>query len=461
MLSVEIGNVTSRFYGIPNEEVHIALAKVLSYQLKGFSVSSELKLLYNAATSSTYTGLVPAALNKLKAIGYQCKVIDKRVQPKPNSNIKIVPEYTARDYQETIINNASSREIIQAATGAGKTFIMALLMEKWQTVPIVIVAPKVSLAEQLKEEIEKFFNISVGIVGDGKRIIKDITVGTPQSLMNDPILTKCKAIFFDEAHNIPSQTIFDVACKATNAYYRIGVSATPWRDAGDDLLIEAVLNIRKPHLNINASKLIAKGKLVPCTINFIQMKSDVDWLGNYADTYNAAIIDNELRNKKIINLTKESLKTRNAVLILISKIRHGNMLLAGLKKSIGYQERDYYEDGKCYTIGNIEFVSGEDDTDRRRIVFQAVKEGFCKVMIGSTIADEGLDIPILDTLILAGAGKSSTRAFQRVGRVLRLHALKHDAVVYDFMDSNETFEKQAQVRYALYSTEPLWKINVA
>jgi superfamily II DNA or RNA helicase len=82
------------------------------------------------------------------------------------------------------------------------------------------------------------------------------------------------------------------------------------------------------------------------------------------------------------------------------------------------------------------------------------------ILIGSTIADEGLDVPALKVLILAGSGKSSTRAFQRVGRVLRLFKGRNKAYVYDFMDMIPTFYKHYLYRKALYCTEPAWKNNM-
>lgn len=72
---------------------------------------------------------------------------------------------------------------------------------------------------------------------------------------------------------------------------------------------------------------------------------------------------------------------------------------------------------------------------------------------------EGLDLPILDCLILAGGGRSSTRAFQRVGRVLRLYKGKKRAIVFDFEDATPMLNRHAQVRRKLYQQEPAWEIK--
>ena len=50
---------------------------------------------------------------------------------------------------------------------------------------------------------------------------------------------------------------------------------------------------------------------------------------------------------------------------------------------------------------NVVFLQGQDAADDRRLVIDAMKDGDLDCIIASTIFDEGVDIPILDTLILA------------------------------------------------------------
>lgn len=57
------------------------------------------------------------------------------------------------------------------------------------------------------------------------------------------------------------------------------------------------------------------------------------------------------------------------------------------------------------------------------------------VLCHNSLADEGLNIPALDSLILAGAGKSPTRMIQRIGRTLRPSDGKTEAIVIDFKDN--------------------------
>ncbi len=272
-------------------------------------------------------------------------------------------------------------------------------------------------------------------------------------------------VVVSNCHHIPANTVSQVSRYCKDAYYRIGVSATPWRDAGDDLLIEATLAKRKPENNINASKLIQLGYLVPCTIYFVPI-NEIYKGKNYHKIYNDAIINNDVRNDAIIKIAVKMNKINHRkTLILIQRIEHGEKLLERLSKefeitaNIVTVEDDRTGKQVAVRVKNIEFLSGQDDSIRRKAVLQAAKEGKVEILIGSTIADEGLDLPILDCLILAGGGRSSTRAFQRIGRVLRLYHGKERAIIFDFEDKTPMLLRHSQVRKRLYKQEPEWTIK--
>ena len=130
----------------------------------------------------------------------------------------------------------------------------------------------------------------------------------------------------DECHHISSTTFVDVMNMCKDAYYRIGVSATPWRDSGDELLIEAMLAKRKPENDVNASKLIDLGYLVPCNINIVTVNGVIKGK-NYQKVYNEGIVNNENRNRKIVNIAYNMYKRRHSkTLILIKLVEHGEIL---------------------------------------------------------------------------------------------------------------------------------------
>ena len=88
-----------------------------------------------------------------------------------------------------------------------------------------------------------------------------------------------------------------------------------------------------------------------------------------------------------------------------------------------------------------------------------MKSGEIDVLIASKIFDQGVDIPQLDALILAGSGKSSGRALQRIGRVIRKNEGKVRAIVVDFYDNAKYLRDHSEVRKKVYETEPSFVIK--
>jgi superfamily II DNA or RNA helicase len=68
-------------------------------------------------------------------------------------------------------------------------------------------------------------------------------------------------------------------------------------------------------------------------------------------------------------------------------------------------------------------------------------------------------------LILAGSGKSQTRALQRIGRVIRAYEdkqtgfVKKDAYVVDFHDNIKYMLNHSRARRRIYETEPEFVIK--
>ena len=76
-----------------------------------------------------------------------------------------------------------------------------------------------------------------------------------------------------------------------------------------------------------------------------------------------------------------------------------------------------------------------------------IREGRASILIGTQIADEGLDLPALDTLILAAPSRSPGRTEQRVGRILRNLEGKRQPVVFDLVDEHPVLYGQARSRF--------------
>lgn len=439
------------------------------------------ELIINLKYISNKSEVINKLVFTIRSLGYRTKIVNEFVYIlNPDSKIYPLMKYTRNNSLRIVsikslnikkemkciaVNSPKHTYICQDFIVTHNTFMMANMIKKFG-VPTLVLAPKASLSIQLRNEFQDFLNIKVGLINgtevdyfnSGKMC--PIVVATPQSILNHKdILRSARALFADECHNVPANTMHKVCSSTINAYYRIAVSATPWRDDGTDLLIDSVFAPRNKKDTITASELINNGVLTPVDINFLSVNSHCSWSGNYQATYMKGIVYNEERNKLVVDLAVEHAFLRNhPTIILVSKLEHGQLLLEQLKKKIDIQYIKTVYKNREYNLSNIEFLSGSDDIDYREAVFKSIREGKTKLCIATTILDEGLSISNLQCLIMAQGGCSSTRLFQRIGRVLRKYPNKDKAYVYDFMDSNSTLNNHSQIRLSLMQMEPEWNI---
>jgi superfamily II DNA or RNA helicase len=98
-------------------------------------------------------------------------------------------------------------------------------------------------------------------------------------------------------------------------------------------------------------------------------------------------------------------------------------------------------------------LSGKDTSKVRERIKGELENGKIKCLIASKIFDIGIDLPILSGLVIAGAGKSSVRALQRIGRVIRPYPGKTMAAILDFADQAPYLSDHARVRRRIYEWE--------
>lgn len=143
------------------------------------------------------------------------------------------------------------------------------------------------------------------------------------------------------------------------------------------------------------------------------------------------IMQNKARNAAVVSLaTKHQF---DQTLILVNQVEHGEEL--------------------AKQIPGSQLAHSKLGRKKRAEVMQAVRSGECHCLIATSLADEGLDLPCLNVLILVSGGRSKIKAEQRTGRVLRSFAGKEQGIVYDFIDSQHpVMASQSRKRVSLYKS---------
>lgn len=124
------------------------------------------------------------------------------------------------------------------------------------------------------------------------------------------------------------------------------------------------------------------------------------------------ICQNDARNQYAINYALEHLDMQT--LILIPRITLG----------------EEYE----AAIPNSRLVHSKIGKKDRRAYMEEFKAGNLRTMIATSLADEGLDLPNVELLIMVSGGRSSQKTIQRASRALRKTDSKNCATIVDFYD---------------------------
>lgn len=447
---------------------------------------------YDLGCHDLPTGLVPRVVEALEAAGHACLL---------QNNLPAAPpvfdwptELGLRDYQMEAVQAGIEfrRGIIQMATGAGKTNVAAGLASRARTSTLFLVHTR----DLLYQAIERFAGLfyagdeqRVGQIGDGQVRLRPITVGTMQAVCAGlgekyeaaddeggrdskalkagkgfveywgaepgqgfaawphPVtmcvspqaavraaVEHCGMVIADEAQHCSCATLQAILGRCKDAGYVLGLSATPWRDDGLDLLMEGALAdivYRK-----SATELIRAGWLLAPRIEMIPVPA-VDYKEKlYAAAYKREVVDHGERNAKVVELAQGPGRT----LVLVKQIEHGGQLAA--------------------RIPCAAYLTGKDTSDKRRQILRDMRSGALRCLVATSLADEGLDLPGLDTLVLAGGGKSTTRALQRVGRVIRVDPQNpgKQPRVYDFADEHPLLARHSTARLNTYRMEPAFHV---
>ena len=404
-----------------------------------------------------------------------------------------------RDYQREVVESAIEylgrygAGTIQMATGAGKTVVAVDLAKRYlkatgnedsKKPKVFVLALSTDLLYQFKDHFERE-GVPMGLVtGEEFDVSKPVVGVTVQSLyramnevakekeseedkgdvgedvrldeykVKDPRLLVelyrgAGLVIFDEAQHVPAATASRAVREAPKAL-RIAMSATPWRNDGKELKIYSLMGSIIPR-KVTSSELIEKGYLVKPRIFLMKIPPPPDY---YGDTYQeilSSVMDSDVRNRYITYLVKWLLDAEasgrartSPIMVLVRFVKQGKKLV------------DYL---KANGVRDVVFVSGELSPSERKEIFDAVRDGKIKVIVATKLADEGLDIPQLRSLIMAGATKSRTTLPQRIGRVVRPWKDKKMAFVFDIMDEGVPYlEEWNKVREEIYRSEPSWEV---
>lgn len=386
------------------------------------------------------TGLLSRVQKMAAKEGLSVHQIDARhaaVQREDILRAKTVP---LRDYQTDLTGELLKHDMgtMYAATAAGKTHMAAAMIAQRGVTTLFIIHTR-ELLKQTHSMFSELLGIPVGILGNSERDIQPVTVSTVQTLYNliksNEFDIPFDMLIQDEVHHVPANTFYTVTGAMRNCYV-YGLSATPYRLDGADLMIEAACG---PIVTqITPTELIEKQVLSVPDCRFISVPGETSY--SHAPRHvlvNKYIVRYEPRNNIIAHLSKQHAGQGDSVLISVNWVKHAELLHS--------------------MIPGSEILHGKCDGPTRERLLKGLQTKQVKILI-STLMREGVDVPSLDVAI-NGAGGTDTIQF--VGRVLRRTSEKSTAIVYDFIDNqHKQLYNNSMARYKRCKKVKAFKVNI-
>lgn len=352
-----------------------------------------------------------------------------------------------RDYQEEAVRFLVPRRraFVQAPAGSGKTVIAAAAVARRASPGC-----KVGWLANTKEQVEQAIAAISRMPGPaGCDFSIDCAAACPDYSDRDIVV-------IDEAHHAPAVGTWLPTLKTCRGVVW-GFSATPWHP--DEERNQIVREVFQEFWTIDRARVEASGHLVKGKVYFhdldvpgqfdreIESRVSVEVIRRcrrfprvprFEHTRRAqwqitqeVIQAHETRNSAAVQLVKREVSAGRSTLVLVGSIEHGASLVSSLAQA-----------RLCHS------------KLAKRARTQAIadfRSGLLPVLVATSLADEGLDVPRATALVLVAGGRSAAKLEQRAGRVLRPFAGKEAGIIHDFLDRGACFASaQARARWKTY-----------
>ena len=308
-----------------------------------------------------------------------------------------------RAYQQNAIDSIRKKisegkraPLCVSPTGSGKTVILSeiikLHLQKSSSNKVLLVAHRRELIGQAATTLLKFGITNIGeiIPGAPYRAGAKVQVASTQTLRAREMFPSATLVIFDEAHHYSSDDYSILAAGYPNSI-RLGFTATPIRSDGrgmspafDSIVVVSTIK-----------ELTYEGFLVPCKVIAPEIPLKRPALAC-----------------KPVEAFEQHAKDRKTV------------VFAEFVKDAELFRQQFIERGHKAVV-----ITGEMNQDERRHAFKEHERG--ATLINCMVLTEGWDSPETSCAILARGCGSVGTYLQIVGRILRSHPNKRDAVLID------------------------------
>jgi superfamily II DNA or RNA helicase len=243
-------------------------------------------------------------------------------------------------------------------------------------------------------------------------------------------------ILVDEAHHVSSfDGLYYYLFTSVLAPVRLGFTATVHKEGTEkSMVLEGLIG---PVIGeVTMEEAIAKELIATPSVELISIprNPNIYELRRYKEIYDAAIVNNRLRNKRITKYISEQKEQGKTALCYINLLEHIDKIKKELDPSIKFR-----------------VVEGNVKADVREEIKDLLNEKKIDLVIASMAWKEGINIPTVDKIINAGGGKAWISVLQTAGRGLRRAIGKEDVSIVDFIDCGRYISEHFAERMNIYA----------
>lgn len=459
--------------GILDKESRYPTPQALAYQHGFRSPEGEgtgwdgwIRLLHQPKTMYPYfpTGLLPKLTRICTKYQYVPQARDTRVRP--DMGFPELCTIPLRDYQEAAVTagEKTGRGVFDMPPRSGKTRTMCELHRRI-ALPTIWIAPTDRIVDQTAKVIEGFFgrNYVCHLIGSSnwphaaKMPVVVCTAATASGLP-DAFYASRQMVVVDEWHHASAKTYTkEIFPKCDHVYYRYGMTGTFFRSGTDALAMHGLLS--NTIYKVSSAELLRRGFLVPTKVAFVPVPAHpkLRGAGNmFSGGFGKlGIHEHHYRNQLVASAALQLYQMGRKVLILVGTKAQGRELDHCLSHYLP-------EAPAGAEFQAVEFLS----TDRPRDVQVRVISSFLdnqevKILLGTSLLGEGVDLPNVDALVYARGEKAEVTLTQNAYRVCTAIPGKREAVIVDFADRHHRhLLAHSEERLECYYQEPTFDVTV-
>lgn len=403
---------------------------------------------YVTEGGSIATGMLPMFRRWALETNTEVDVVDERILRDVVIKDTIPLEgIEYRDYQEEgidkLLNNTLTiggitvpfrQGIHNLGTNAGKTLIAYLLHQKVEGNTLLLISSRETYRDLVRGLSA---HMEVGEINASKINIKPFTICMSKTLQNrceDKKFLKMlnestTKLIVDEGHEAGGKNYSKLLKKLSYPQIRLVMSGTPFDHSDQCLALNVLAAAGEELIKVTKKQLMDRGISLKAKVTIYKHCPDVGMLGkDYRQIMETGLLFSESR----VQLYKDYIDQNPDKFILISvkESKSGQFIYERLQRE------------------GLEVVHASDkDRDEKVDRFRT---GDTQVLISTMMIKQGVNMPLINTIIFAFGGKDKLTMNQVGGRGERLDGINKSFEIIDFYDDCDYLSDHSRARIKTY-----------